>query len=79
MSLFIGLHTLPLPEGVKDNWEGYKKSCADLGIRAIHAYSSDEKGVAYCITDASSAEEVLRAHKNADVPVDDVFEVNRAD
>ncbi len=79
MALFLGVHTLPLPKSVTGSWESYKSTCTDLGISALHAYSSDEKGVAYCITEASSSDAVLEAHQKADVPVDDVFEVVRSE
>ena len=71
--LFIGLHILK--EDMGGGWTGYKKACEELGCRAIRSYSSSEKGLAYCITEAASSDQVLKAHKNASVPVDDVFEV----
>ena len=79
MALFLGVHTLPLPKGVTGSWESYKEACVSLGIKALHAYSSADKGVAYCITEAPSADTVREAHKKADVPVNEVFEVVRAD
>lgn len=77
MALFLGVHTLQKDMG--GGWTGYKKACEELGCRAINSYSSNEKGVAYCVTEAISAAVVLEAHKNANVPVDDVFEVDRSE
>ncbi len=74
MALFIGVHTLK--EDMGGGWTGYKKACDDIGIRPVCSYSSSEKGVAYCITEASSVDEVSKAHENAKVPVDDIFEVD---
>ena len=77
MALFFGIHDLKKNMG--GGWEGYKKACEELGCRAIHAYSSDEKKVGYCVTEASSVDEVRKAHDNANIPLEDVFEVNRSE
>ncbi|MBI2515179.1 DUF4242 domain-containing protein [Candidatus Wolfebacteria bacterium] len=77
MALFLGVHDLNKDMG--DGWAGYKKACEELGCHALHAYSNDEKKVGYCVTEASSADGVRKAHENADISLEDVFEVNRSE
>lgn len=77
MALFLGVHTLQKDMGGR--WTAYKRACEEFGCRAITSYSSSKKGVAYCVTEAPSAEKVFEAHRNANVPVDDVFEVDRSE
>ena len=77
MALFLGVHDLKKNMG--SGWEGYKKACAEVGCRAIHAYSNNERKVGYCVTEASSADEVRKAHENANISLEDVFEVNRSE
>jgi hypothetical protein len=77
MPLFIGLHTLRQDMG--DGWHGYKEACRGLGIRAVCSYGSADKGVAWCVTEAPSAETVRQAHARSHVPVDEVFEVGYSD
>lgn len=77
MALFLGVHDLN--KGMGSGWEGYKEACAELGCRALHAYGSDEKKVGYCVTEASSVDEVRKAHANANIPLEDVFEVERTE
>lgn len=73
MALFVGVHTLK--EDMGGGWDGYKKACSDVGIRAVCSYGSSERGVAWCFTEAASVEEVRRAHDKSRIPVDDIFEV----
>ncbi len=73
MALFIGVHTLK--EDMGGGWDGYKNACTDLGIRAVCSYVSSEKGMAFCVTEASSVDKVRKAHENSKVPVDDIYEV----
>lgn len=77
MALFLGVHDLKKDMG--SGWAGYKAACKELGCRAIHAYSNDEKKVGYCVTEAASLDEVRRAHENANIPLEDVFEVDRSE
>lgn len=77
MALFMGVHDLSKDMG--GGWEGYKKACDELGCRAVHAYTNDEKKMGYCVTDASSIDKVRQAHNNADIPLEDLFEVNRSE
>lgn len=77
MALFLGIHDLKKDTG--SGWTGYKRACEELGCRAIHAYSNGEKKVGYCVTEASSVDEVRKAHNKANIALEDVFEVNRSE
>ena len=77
MALFFGVHDLKKNMG--NGREGYKKACTEVGCRAIHAYSNDVKKVGYCVTEALSVDEVRKAHENANIPLEDVFEVNHSE
>lgn len=77
MALFLGVHDLNKDMG--GGWEGYKKACEELGCHAIQAYANDEKKVGYCVTEASSIDEVRKAHDKANTPLEDVFEVDRSE
>ncbi|OGY27712.1 MAG: hypothetical protein A2864_02785 [Candidatus Woykebacteria bacterium RIFCSPHIGHO2_01_FULL_39_12] len=52
----------------------YKEAASKMGLKPLHAHISMEKGFAYCLTEAPSANEVREAHANA-VPLEDVVEV----
>ncbi len=77
----MGIHTLPdTPEDkALEGWAGYKVKCDASGIHATHGYYNMDKKIAYCFTEAGSAEEVWKAHEGMAVPVTDVFEVKRLD
>src|SRR3990170_495611 len=52
-----------------------KDAASKMGLNATHAYYSLEKGFAYCITEAESADKVREAHASVDIPLEDVIEV----
>jgi len=80
MSLYIGIHSnIKMPEDKVDGaWGGYKASCENLNLKAHRLYYNVSEGKAYCITEASTKEEVVKAHQ--DVPAKpngelEIFEV----
>lgn len=78
MGLFIGIHDMGgamSDEKMQSSWEAYKAACTKLGCSPKHAHASAEHGRAFCITEADSADMVQKAHDEAKVPVNEVFEV----
>lgn len=73
MALFIGVHTVQ--DDMGGGWEGYKAAASARGIKALRSYMGKEKKMAYCVTEADSADQIHQAHADAKVPIDDVFEV----
>lgn len=58
-----------------DGFRKYKDAASKMGLNATHVHYSLEKGFAYCITEAESANKVREAHTSADIPLEDVIEV----
>ena len=78
MARFIGVHKVSLgttEEQMRSAWEGYKQSCQSMGLKPLSLLYNLEKEVAYCQTEAGSADEVREAHQGVAVALDDVFEV----
>jgi hypothetical protein len=79
MPLFLGVHKLPSGENVEEmthgSWEKYKEAASGMGLKPLKALVSFEKGVAYCQTEADSGDQVKEAHDKAEVPLEDVYEV----
>lgn len=71
MRLYLGIHDFGGPQtddGQIAGWTAYKASCDKHGCKAIRVHLSPKEGKAFCLTEASSADEVLTAHKESDVP-----------
>ena len=82
MALFLGVHKLLENMDDKQVSEGYgkyKNNANAKGLHPLFAVYSLEKGFAYCQTEASSAQEVWDAHKEVQVPLEDVIEVKRVE
>jgi hypothetical protein len=82
MATFMGLHDMGASvtdEQMGDNWQAYKAACGKLGCETVHVHFNSQKGLAYCLTEADSAETVRKAHEAAGVPVQDILEVKTAD
>jgi hypothetical protein len=78
MPIFMGVHKFPgetEEATIKENWEKYKKSATDMGLKPLKVLVGLKAGVGYCQTEADSAEQVKEAHEKAEVPVDEVLEV----
>ncbi len=78
MAEFLGVHKLETgmtEADVNGGFNNYKESAEKMGLKPLHAHISMEKGFAYCLTEAPSAEEVRKAHENAAIPLEDVVEV----
>lgn len=77
MAEFLGVHKLDPSMSEADvvaGFETYKETATKMGLKPLHAHVSMEKGFAYCLTEANSAEEVQKAHEGA-APLADVVEV----
>ena len=80
MAQFLGVHKTD-QIGVTGDQEAvngfhkYKEAAAKLGLAAMHAHYSLERGFAYCLTEAETADQVREAHANAQIPLEDVIEV----
>ena len=80
MAQFLGVHkTAEIGAGTDheaaDGFQKYKDAASKMGLNATHAHYSLEKGFAYCITEAQSADQVRGAHASVDIPLEDVIEV----
>lgn len=78
MAQFLGVHKLQegMSEGdVRAGYTNYKESAVKMGLKPVHAHLSMEKGFAYCVTEAPSAEDVRRAHADVAIPLEDVIEI----
>lgn len=78
MAEFMGVHELPGTFGEEDvraGWEKYKASAVKMGLKPIRAHFNLEKHVAYCETEASTADEVKAAHQHVEIPLKDVIEI----
>ena len=78
MAEFLGVHKVPaeMTEGdVTEGFNSYKEAASKMGLKALHAHFSLERGFAYCLTEAGSADEVKKAHENVAIPLEDVVEV----
>jgi len=77
MALFIGVHNM---SGITDDiaqqsWSAYKEACTRLGGNPKHTHYSLEKGKAFCLTEASSADIVQKGHDEANIPISEIIEV----
>jgi len=78
MPMFLGVHDMGgsvEDEAVRASWEAYKTACQAAGCKPTHAHYNAQNGKAYCLTEADSADQVQKAHNDAQVPVNEVFEV----
>ncbi len=78
MPLFLAVHKSGSPidsNRIPKGWETYKNSCKELKIKAICVYYNAEEGTGYCITEASTKEEVLKAHSNMGMDTQELVEV----
>ncbi|OGD90950.1 hypothetical protein A3D07_02130 [Candidatus Curtissbacteria bacterium RIFCSPHIGHO2_02_FULL_42_15] len=80
MAQFLGVHKTAdigamTDQAAADGFHKYKDAASKMGLNATHAYYSLEKGFAYCITEAESADKVREAHASVDIPLEDVIEV----
>lgn len=80
MAQFLGVHKMAnigagTDQDAVDGFNKYKDAASKMGLNATHAHYSLEKGFAYCITEAESADEVKKAHASVDIQLEDVIEV----
>lgn len=78
MAIYLGIHdmgTMVTDEQMQTNWTSYKEASVKLGATAQHVHYSAEKGRAYCLTEAASAQVVQQAHDDAGVPLKEILEV----
>ena len=78
MGTFLGIHdkgaSVTDDEAVA-SWTAYKTAATAMGCTPKHSHYSAEKGKGFCVTEANSAEEVQKAHDNAKVPVNEIYEI----
>lgn len=58
-----------------EGYSKYKESAQAKGLKPLSAVYSKEKGFAYCQTEAENADQVRKAHKEINIPIEDVIEV----
>jgi hypothetical protein len=78
MALFLGVHDMGqamTDEQMKGSWEAYKAACDKRGCKGLRAHINAGQGKAYCLTEASSSNDVQAAHDDAQVPVKEIVEV----
>jgi hypothetical protein len=82
MPIFLGVHEAPdaadpaAGTSMRDSWEAYCKAAIGMGLQPLGAVASIERGIGFCQTDASTIDEVKKAHEEANVPLKDVYEVS---
>jgi uncharacterized protein DUF4242 len=80
MPVFLGIHEMGrsgTDEEVAKAWEAYKVACEKAGCKPWKAYYNAEQGRAWCVTEAASADEVQKAHDDAQVPIKEILEVKK--
>jgi hypothetical protein len=79
MAQFLGVHKMEnigtADQDAQDGFRKYKEAASKMGLNATHAHYSLEKGFAYCITEAQSADKVKEAHASTNIPLEDVIEI----
>lgn len=78
VAIFIGVHQVPSGKTAADmerGWSRYKKQATKQGLQPLRVRYNLPKGVAYCETDAPSAQAVRNAHQGIDLTLDDVIEI----
>lgn len=80
MAQFLGVHKTGdmgamTDEDAANGFNKYKEAASKMGLTPLHAHYSPEKGFAYCLTEAESADQVRQAHASVDIPLEDVIEV----
>ena len=78
MPLFIGLHKTSgsidekrIPRG----WANYKQTAIKLSLKPICNYYNASIGIGYCITEAPSKEDIIKAHSNINMTLEEITEV----
>jgi hypothetical protein len=82
MATFLGVHDLggSIEDGkFQASWAAYKEACDKLGCSALHMHYNAEKGKAFCLTEASTASEVQKAHDEVQVPIVEILEIKNLD
>jgi hypothetical protein len=82
MAVYLGIHDMgqAVPEDqMKSSWEAYKAACDKHSCTAIRAHIAAGQGKAFCLTEASSSDEVHAAHDEAGVPIKEILEVQIVD
>lgn len=78
MARFLGVHKLTqefTDQEIEEGYSKYKASAMAKGLRPLSAVYNQEKGFAYCQTEAESADQVRKAHEEAGISIEDVIEV----
>ena len=83
MPIFLGVHKFPAGETADkttdDGWNKYKQTATSMGLKPLKVLISLEHGVAYCQTEADSADKVKEAHNKAEIPFEEIVEVKSLD
>ncbi len=82
MATFVGIHDMGgsmTDDQAQATWEKYKAACDKLGYSGLHVHYSGEKGRSFCLTEAPTADEVQKAHDEAQIPVNEILEVKTFD
>ena len=56
-------------------YAGYQQACAEEEVISLKIFSDMERGKAFCLTLAKSADAVKRAHERVGLPFDSISEV----
>lgn len=82
MAVFIGVHKFEAgigDETILGKWGKYKESCTKLNLKPVKLYLNGDEGRVFCVTEAASAQEVVQAHEEAGLTVDEVIEARTAE
>lgn len=78
MKLFIGFHKTDGPideKRIPKGWANYKRSAKELGLKTHRVYFNAQLGIGYCITEAQTKEEVVKAHSDIGMDLQELTEV----
>lgn len=78
MPIFLTIHKLPsgmTENEARTNYDTYKKSAIEAGLKPLGAVVSFEKGFSHCQTEADTAEQVRKAHSKVNAPIVEIIKV----
>jgi hypothetical protein len=78
MTILLTIHKLQPgmnKNDIRKNYEIYKKSAIEAGLKPLGAVASLKKGFAHYQTEAETAEQVRQAHSKVQVPIEDIVKV----
>lgn len=82
MPMFIGVHkNLAYTDEtqMQEGWTSYKEAATKRGLKPIRVHYNTSAGVAFCETQAQTADEVRAAHEDIGAIPDEIVEVKTSE